>query len=150
MPPEDALRFLGEAKVARFGTVGPDGYPYVVPKLYVFMDGAVFFHGSSGGHFAANVAHNPRLCLEIDESGEVYSNGNTACDTGIAYRSVIAFGTVQVVSDPDEKTRALDALMAKYADPAWHLPAGVYPQLGDVTVYRMSIEQMTGKVKAVP
>ncbi len=151
MPPDDAIQFLREAKVARFGTIGPDGYPYVVPKLYVYLDGMIFFHGSSApGHFATNVRHNAKVCLEIDEPGTVYLHGNTACDTGIAYRSVVAFGTVDVVQDPEEKTRALDALVAKYADPAWQLPKGDYGELGRLTVYRMTIEQMTGKVNAVP
>ena len=35
----------------RLGTVGPDGWPYVVPLLYVWMEGQIYVHNSRApGH----------------------------------------------------------------------------------------------------
>ena len=49
----------------RLTTVGPDGYPYCVPLLYVLMDAQLFMHGTAArGHLRANAENNPKVCFE--------------------------------------------------------------------------------------
>ena len=88
----------------RLGTVGPDGSPYVVPLLYVWIDGEIWVHNTRApGHLRVNVDHEPRVCFEIDEPGEVFAYGRFECDTSVAYRSVIAFGRIRVIEDQTSK-----------------------------------------------
>src|SRR5437773_1312907 len=37
---------LARGYCGRLGTVGADGYPYVVPLLYVWMDGKIYTHNT--------------------------------------------------------------------------------------------------------
>jgi nitroimidazol reductase NimA-like FMN-containing flavoprotein (pyridoxamine 5'-phosphate oxidase superfamily) len=149
---DEVVRSLERGYCARVATVDASGYPYCMPMLYVSINGRLYTHGTSArGHLRANVDRCDKVCFEIDEPGEVFAYGRFECDTGLAYRSVIAFGTIRVVEAESLKREFLDALMAKYANPAWQQrPQGFYPRLGAITVYEIAIERVTGKSLPLP
>jgi nitroimidazol reductase NimA-like FMN-containing flavoprotein (pyridoxamine 5'-phosphate oxidase superfamily) len=151
MSEDEVVRSLERGYCARVATVDASGYPYCMPMLYVSINGRFYIHGTSArGHLRANVDRCDKVCFEIDEPGEVFAYGRFECDTGLAYRSVIAFGTIRVVEAESVKRDFLDALMAKYANPAWQRPQGFYPRLGAITVYEIVIERVTGKFIPLP
>jgi len=146
-----AREFLAASRCGRLATVGPDGWPYAVPLLYVWMDGQIYVHNSRApGHLRDNVDHERRVCFEVDEAGPVFAYGRFECDTSVAYRSAIAFGTIRVVGDREEKARFCAALMDKYGDPSWGRPERFFPRLDEITVYAIAIERLTGKETALP
>jgi uncharacterized protein len=140
----------------RLATVGADGWPYAVPLLYVWMDGEIWVHNTAArGHLRANVEHEPRVCFEIDEPGEVFAYGRFECDSSVQYRSAIAFGRIRVVEDRAEKQRFCEALMAKYQRSEWQQPEqqrpkSFFPRLNLITVYAIAIERITGKETPLP
>ena len=151
MSDEDALQMLATGFCGRLATVGVDAWPYVVPLLYVWMDQQVFIHRtSSGGHLAENLRTNSRVCFEIDAPGGVFAYGRYECDTGVAYASVIAFCSMRIVKDLEKKTRFCIELMRKYADAGWDRPQGFFPRIGEIDVYGMTIERLTGKQQVLP
>lgn len=151
MTESEIAAFLSEARHGRLATIGSDGYPYCVPLLHVFLDGQIYVHGTAAhGHLRANVASNAKACFEVDEAGDVFPYGRFECDTSIAYRSVIAFGAIEVVADGARKKAFFDAFMAKYADPAWQRPKGFYPRMDKITVYAITLARVTGKKLALP
>jgi len=151
MANDETLATLVRGHCGRLATVGPDGYPYCVPLLYVWMDGALYVHNTAAkGHLRTNVEHEARVCFEIDEPGEVFDYGRFECDSSVAYRSVIVFGTIRVIEDLATKQRFCDALMAKYGKPDSGRPKGFYPRIGLITVYSIAVERMTGKETPLP
>jgi uncharacterized protein len=151
MSDEQALEFLARGLCGRIASVGADGWPYCVPLLYVWTDGEVLVHNPAArGHFRANVEHNPRVCFEVDEAGEVFDYGRFECDTSVAYRSVVLFGTIRIVEDARAKQRFFDALMAKYGRPDAGRPKHFYPRLDEVTLYAIAPERITGKETLLP
>jgi nitroimidazol reductase NimA-like FMN-containing flavoprotein (pyridoxamine 5'-phosphate oxidase superfamily) len=149
---EDAARELLKAGFAgRLATVAEDGSPYCLPFLYVWMDDRLFFHNTiARGHLRANVDHERRICFLVDEPEAVFDYGRFECDTGLAYRSVIVFGTIDVVDDGALKQRFFETLMEKYGTPDRDRPRGFFPRIGEVTVYAISIERITGKECPLP
>lgn len=146
-----AHKALAAGYCGRLASVGPDGWPYAVPLLYVLREGQIWLHNTSApGHLRTNVLHDDRVCFEFDDAGEVFPYGRFDCDTAIAYRSVIAFGRIRVVASRAAKREFFDAFMAKYGARRDDRPAGVYPRLDLVTVYAMTIERMTGKETTLP
>lgn len=146
MPPEQTEEFLNQTVVVRVGTVDAEGYPYVVPQLFVYQQGKVWLHQTSAsGHLRRNIEFNPKVCLEFDEYGDFFPYGATQCDTVVAYRSVIAFGTIRVVTDPTEKVAFFDQFMIKYAGASWGREEHTYPRLDPTAVYEVDIEKLTGK-----
>ena len=151
MPEDRCHEMIAHAYCGRLASVGPDGWPYIVPLLYVWMNGEIWVHNTHArGHLRTNVDHDSRVSFEVDEPGEVFAYGRFECDTSVAYRSIIAFGRIRVVEDQDQKKAFFDAFMEKYSDPAWDRPRGFYPRLDQVTVYAISVERMTGKETPLP
>jgi nitroimidazol reductase NimA-like FMN-containing flavoprotein (pyridoxamine 5'-phosphate oxidase superfamily) len=151
MSDEGIRHMLANGLCARLGTVGLDGWPYVVPFMYVWMDEQMYIHRTgAGGHFATNVRADARVCFEIDAPGEVFAYGRFECDTGVAYESVIAFGTLRLVEDAGRKTRFLVELMRKYADPNWNRAKEFFPRIDEIDVYAMTIERLMGKQQPLP
>jgi nitroimidazol reductase NimA-like FMN-containing flavoprotein (pyridoxamine 5'-phosphate oxidase superfamily) len=151
MSDERVGELIARGYSGRLATVGPDGWPYVVPLLYVWKAGEIWVHNTRArGHLRANVDHETRVCFEIDEPGEVFAYGRYDCDTSIAYRSVVAFGRIRIVDDQSQKEAFFASLMAKYADPEWGRPKNFFPRLNQVTVYVITIERMRGKETPLP
>lgn len=151
MEQAEVERLLEKAAVAHFGTVSENGFPYVVPNLFVYDGGKIYTHNSSApGHFRRNIAHSANLCFEVTEMGQVFPYGEFECDTSTSYASAIGFGTIRVETDPAAKARFFDLFLAKYADPAWDRPKSFYPRLEQVTVYCIEIQEITGKKGALP
>jgi uncharacterized protein len=151
MPPSEIDDFLRQAYCGRVATIGDNGMPYICPLLFVWHEGEIWFHNTSHpGHLRMNVLRRPSVCFEADEPGDVYAYGRFQCDTGLAYRSVIAFGEVRVVEDATSKARFFDHLMAKYFSEEPGRPKSFYPRLDEVTVYAVRPRRITGKASRLP
>jgi nitroimidazol reductase NimA-like FMN-containing flavoprotein (pyridoxamine 5'-phosphate oxidase superfamily) len=102
------------------------------------------------GHFRLNVQRDARVCFEVDEPVRVFDYGRFECDSGLAYRSAIAYGRIRIVEDRGEKIRFFDAFLAKYGTGVPGRPKGFYPRLDQVTVYALAVERITGKHCPLP
>jgi nitroimidazol reductase NimA-like FMN-containing flavoprotein (pyridoxamine 5'-phosphate oxidase superfamily) len=151
MPHERALAALESGFCGRVAAIGPDGYPYCVPLLYVLMDGELYVHNARGtGHLRSAIAHDSRVCFEMDEPGEIFPYGRFECDTSVAFKSIIVFGKARIVDDEALKQRFFMALMSKYAKGIGDRPKDFFPRLDQITLYAIGIERMTGKETPLP
>ena len=70
------IDLIGEARVARLGTIGPGGRPHLVPVCFAFADGHFFVpideKPKRGGVLARvrNIERDPRATLLIDRYDE--------------------------------------------------------------------------------
>ncbi len=153
MEAKDTIALLKRAEVMRIGTVDKEGWPYVVPFSFVYHDGKIYFHHTAeASHLTSNINVSPRICIEVDEPGPVFSEGKSGCDVSRVFHSAIAYGKASLVTDAKRKKEAFDHLMVKYADPAWKLPSE-YPTMDTTLVFQVDIEKLTGKqrlMKAKP
>ena len=149
MPDADAQSFLRTQKVAHVATVGGDGWPYVIPLIYIYEGGdRLFVHtGNHGGHFERNIERQPRACVEVSDMGDVHPGRTYACQSALVYSSVVTFGPVHIVNTLDDKTWFFDRVLEKYGDPEWVFKPG-YPQIDRIVLYEQTIEIMTGKHSA--
>ncbi len=81
---------------------------------------------------------------------KVFDYGRFECDSGLAYRSAIAYGRVEIVEDEGAKIQFFDALLAKYGTGVVGRPKSFYPRLREVTVYALAVERVTGKYCPLP
>jgi nitroimidazol reductase NimA-like FMN-containing flavoprotein (pyridoxamine 5'-phosphate oxidase superfamily) len=131
---------IARAQVCRLGLCD-QGQPYVVALCFGYAPGVFYLHSATEGRKIAVLRQNPRVCLQIDTDVEIKTAENP-CSWGMRFKSVIGFGIADIVTDPDEKRRALDLIMAHYGGP----PAA-YPEkaLEATTVIRVAIAEMTAK-----
>jgi nitroimidazol reductase NimA-like FMN-containing flavoprotein (pyridoxamine 5'-phosphate oxidase superfamily) len=101
---------LDSAYICHLGFVA-DGAPVVLPTLYARVGDRLYVHGSTGSRPMRGAA-DPGLavCLTVTQvDGLVLTK--SAFNHSVNYRSVVAHGIARQVTDPEELTIALDALV---------------------------------------
>lgn len=147
MSEADTCEFLRGQMTAHVGTVDANGWPYVLPLVYIYEGGdLLYLHtGAHQGEFLTNVQRDARICVEVSEIGPLHKGKRFACDSALVYTSVVTFGTVRILyHDREKKSWFLDRLLAKHGDPSWSFEPG-YPLLDQIILYEQKIEIMTGK-----
>jgi uncharacterized protein len=130
-----------------------DSQPFLNSNIFVYneTEHAIYMHTARLGRTRANVELNERICFSVFEMGRLLP-APTALEFSVEYASVVVFGTVERVKDEQQATDALHLLLQKYAP---HLQIGqdyspvVHEELVRTSVYRISIEEWSGKKKAV-
>jgi len=107
-----------------------DGWPYVVTMCYGWRDGVIYVHGAPVG----------KVCFQVVLDVEVAPN-EIAAKFSMKYRSVVGFGRLSTVTDPDERLKGLNVVMDQYAGP--HVDVKDVNER--VWVARIDIDRMTGK-----
>jgi len=144
---------LQRAPIGILATVH-DGQPFLNSNIFIYDENkhAIYLHTARVGHTRANIEINDRVCFTIYEMGRLLP-AKTALEFSVEYASVVVFGTATCLSETKEATDALHHLLRKYAP---HLQAGqdyrpVMPEeLVRTSVYRICIEEWSGKKKEVP
>jgi uncharacterized protein len=147
MPDDVAKRYLGEQKVGYIATVDANGWPYVLPMSFIYGGGPeLWFHtGGHHGHIYHNLESNPRICISVGEKGGITPvKDGYVCDSSLIYRSVVVFGTVEVINDRAKKIWFFDRMVEKYGDPSLTFKPG-YPMVDRIILFRMAIDVLTGK-----
>ena len=110
-PPAWALALLRDGRVGRLATADAAGHPLVVPVCYAF-DGERVYSAVDAKpkrtralRRLRNIAENPRASLVVDEYDEEWTR----------LRYVIVEGPADVLTGGPEFARAVDLLVAKYA-----------------------------------
>ncbi len=115
--------------------------PYIVPLCFGYKDNTLYIHSAKEGKKLDILRRNNNVCFEFD-IGTAVKPGKTACDWGMAYRSVIGFGKALMVEDVAEKRDALELITAQYADKTYKVTDGA---VKEITVIKVEISTMTGK-----
>jgi nitroimidazol reductase NimA-like FMN-containing flavoprotein (pyridoxamine 5'-phosphate oxidase superfamily) len=105
-----------------------DGQPYCTPTFFWREGTKLYWHGSSASRM-----------LENQSCGF-----NHSAD----YRAVMAFGTAYIVTDPDEKARALVAMVDRFfPDRTASLRQSTKQEIKASAVIAMEIEQASAKIR---
>ncbi len=126
-----------------------DAQPFINPTTFWYDAGAhaIYFHSNVVGRVRANSEHHARVCFEASRF-ERYLPSNVALEFSVQYESVVAYGLVRLLEQPDEKHRALSGLIAKYF-PTMRAGQEYRPiieaELKRTSVYAIAIESWSGK-----
>ena len=114
---------------------------YIVPLCFGYDGEALYFHSASDGRKIDILRKNSRVCFEFDIP-EGMREAEQGCRWGIKYRSVIGFGTAEIVDNQEDKKKALGIIMAQYSDKEYIFPEDVVTK---TTVIKVVIARVTGK-----
>jgi nitroimidazol reductase NimA-like FMN-containing flavoprotein (pyridoxamine 5'-phosphate oxidase superfamily) len=140
--------FLRRAEIGYVGTRWED-QPFVTPTNFWFdeQNRRIIFHSNLSGRLRANLDRHPKVCFVASEVGRILPS-NVALEFSVQYRSVMVFGTVSVLQDPQEARQALVGLIGKYF-PGMKPGAEYRPitdkELQRTAVYALQIESWSGK-----
>jgi nitroimidazol reductase NimA-like FMN-containing flavoprotein (pyridoxamine 5'-phosphate oxidase superfamily) len=143
---------LARAPIGYLASVA-DGQPFINSNLFVYdpSRAAIYMHTARYGRTRANVEVAERVCLSVSEMGRLLPAAE-ALEFSVEYSGVAVFGSARVIDKPEEATYALQAILDKYFPhlrPGEHYRPIVAAELARTSVYRIDIEEWSGKRKAV-
>ncbi len=106
----DVQAFAERQRVARLGTIGPDGMPHLVPVVFAWLDGRCYTavdekpKRTQRLQRLRNIEADPRATLLLDAYDEDWSSLGW----------VMLRGRAELVADAAERERAVAALRTKY------------------------------------
>jgi len=120
-----------------------NGITYIVPINYVYRHPYIFAHAAEGQKIDM-MRENPNVCFQVDEIKSVFR-----------WKSVIAWGRFEEITDPEEKQQAMQGLIHRIMplaeNPTEHPSHGIaekYSDIGlniDLVVYKIMLSKMTGR-----
>lgn len=141
---EKIIKFLNEQDTGRICSIDKDGYPQIIPMNFVYANDVIYMHSHTKGEKIENIKRNSKVGFEVDKSLEFlpsyFTDPTDASQADTLYISVVIKGTAVLVSDRNEKTLALNALMKKYQ------PEGRYENMRP----DMSVVDEVAIIKVVP
>lgn len=123
-------------------------YPYVVPVNFgVYVENesvTLYFHGAGAGTKMELIQADGRaaFCMSAEEEAALEA---PACGSTMYYESVCGNGRMTVVTEREEKVRALTCIMKQYD------PEGEYglefneKMVEHTTILKLSVKELTGK-----
>ncbi|GAB61080.1 MAG: pyridoxamine 5'-phosphate oxidase family protein [Candidatus Jettenia sp.] len=135
---------LSTASVGRLGTCA-NGIPYITPMNFTYdkETSKIFLHCANEGRKLDNIRVNQNVCFEVEEVKNVIIKQPT-CGSSVAYRSVVLFGSIKILTDIHAKNNALQKLADKYAPQNPKAPF-TDAMLSRTNVLEIEIKEMTGK-----
>jgi nitroimidazol reductase NimA-like FMN-containing flavoprotein (pyridoxamine 5'-phosphate oxidase superfamily) len=125
-----------------------DGQPFCTPTMVWREGDRLYWHGSSASRMLRSQSEGEPVCVTVSHlDGLVLAR--SAFHHSVNYRSAMAYGRAQVVDDPDEKARALVAMVDRFYPGRWAtLRPATEQEIKATRVIGMTIEQASAKVRA--
>lgn len=139
---KDAEEILYRSSFGVLALSGDDGYPYAVPISYLYDEGKLYFHCAKSGHKLDAVRRNPKASFCVVGQDQVIPEKYTTC-----FRSVIAFGTIQIMEDEQAIRAAIEKLAVKYhpQDTPEGRAQAIERDWKPLCMLEMTVEHLTGK-----
>jgi nitroimidazol reductase NimA-like FMN-containing flavoprotein (pyridoxamine 5'-phosphate oxidase superfamily) len=100
-----------------------DNDPYLVPIAFGYDGDYLYFHTGQAGKKIEIWKNNTRVCLAFESNVKINSHPDRACDWSFSYQSVLMHGTVEEVTEPNQKEHGLAVIMKQYSSRNWKYPA---------------------------
>lgn len=137
---------LDAAPICHVGVIDERGFPVVIPTLHARADEQLYLHGSAAGR-TIKAAGSSEICVTATlVDGLVLAR--SAFHHSINYRSVVIFGTGEVVEDEAGKLDALEAFTEKLIPGRWNdVRPPTRQELNGTAVVRLPIAESSAKVR---
>jgi nitroimidazol reductase NimA-like FMN-containing flavoprotein (pyridoxamine 5'-phosphate oxidase superfamily) len=140
---------LDEGFICHVGFVA-DGQPYVIPTGYARSGDQLYIHGSAASRMLRALGHGAQLCVTVTlVDGLVLAR--SAFHHSMNYRSVVVLGQARLVTDPAEKTAALEYFTNHVVPGRWdEVRQPTEQELKSTTVLALALDEVSAKVRTGP
>lgn len=124
-----------------------DGQPFCTPTLFWREGSRLYWHGSNSSRMLKNLSVGEPCCLTVTHLDSLVL-ARCGFNHSADYRSVMAFGKARLLSDPEEKRRALVMMVDRFFPGRTAQLRPTTPQeINATTVIMMDIERASAKVR---
>jgi len=125
------------------GMTDPTGKPYVLPMNFGYRDDVIYLHGKQHGKKIDCLKEHPDVCINFSTDHLLrYQSEDVACSWSMKYRSILCYGKAEFITDPEEKTAALNIFMSQYSRDNFRFAP---PAIREVSVWKVKVERYEGR-----
>ena len=142
------IDFLTKTEIGHIATRW-DNQPFITPSTFWYdeIGQEIIFHSNIVGQVRKNAERHPEVCFEASEYGN-FLPSNISLEFSMQYESVIIFGEIRIMEDPEEKRNGLYQLIGKYfpgMNPGKEFRPITEKELKRTSVYAIKIKSWSGK-----
>lgn len=143
LPEDECIRILITELRGVLSVLGDDDYPYGVPMdhYYCQTDGKIYFHGGKKGHKIDAVKRHDKASFCVYDKG-FRRDGEWALNI----RSVIVFGRIEFIEDPETVYRISEELSHKFTHDDAYIKEEIARFGRGTCMFALVPEYMTGKI----
>lgn len=120
-----------------------DGQPYVIPMNFGISGNDIYIHSAPAGKKISILKQNPLVCISFSTDHALrYQSEDVACSYSMKYRSALAYGTIEFITDFNQKIEALNVIMQQYAKRDFTYSA---PAVENVCVMKVVVQKWEGR-----
>ena len=116
--------------------------PYIVPFNFGYSDGSIFIHSAPEGKKISLLKTNNQVCFEIEDTVKIIEE-EKACGWTTLFRSVVGYGTVEIIASDKGKQQGLEIIMAQHGAP--DLIDFNAKNMDRMVILKLTITSLTGK-----
>ena len=143
LPMEECASILKEELRGVLSVLADDDYPYGMPinHYYCEEDGKIYFHGGKKGHKIDAMKRHDKASFCVYDQG-FRKNGEWALNI----RSVIVFGRIEFIKDPETVYRISVELSRKFTDDEAYISQEISCFGPGTLMFALVPEHITGKI----
>ena len=140
---EECIEILKQETRGVLSVQGENGYPYGTPMNHFYNedDGAVYFHCGNIGHRLDALRENNKVSFCTYNSG-VRPEG----DWAFLVKSVIVFGTIEIVDDMEQIVDITTKLSLKFIQDMEHIQDEINRAAHKTLLLKLTPEHICGKL----
>ena len=140
---EECVKVLKEAPRGVLSVLGDNGYPYGMPMNFLFDEasGHIYFHGGRKGHKIDALKRDNKVSFCVYDEG-FRRKGEWALNI----KSVIIFGRISFIDDPDRIVEISRALSYKYTSDSEYIENEIKHFSAGTLCMELIPENICGKV----
>lgn len=140
---EECIEILKKEPRGVLSVQGEEGYPYGMPMTHWYneKDGKIYFHGAKSGHKIDAIRNCDKVSFCVMDKG--YRNEG---EWALNIRSVIVFGRLHTVEEPEKVTEICTNLCKKFTDDETYVEYELEHFGSQVLCLELEPEHITGKL----
>lgn len=140
---QECIALLMEEKRGVLSVNGDDGYPYGMPMNHFYNeeDGKLYFHCGNVGHRLEALQKDSRVSFCTYDRGFCKDG-----DWALNVKSVIVFGKIQIVDDPERIVKITTQLSHKFTDDEQYIAYEIANHAHRTLLLELTPEHICGKL----
>jgi uncharacterized protein len=139
----DMINLLQSQLVGTLSLITTEG-PYCVPVNYLYLDECIYFHCALEGRKIESIQYDNRVCFLVEQIGPL-ALWDKRCGITQIYKSVISFGTAEIITDFNIKKNILIKMTDKYISQEYNYSSMKDEYIHITNIVKINIGYMTGK-----
>lgn len=142
-------KILDEAIICNISFI-MDNQPFIIPTSYARVDDAIYIHGAKTSRLLKIMDGRTNLCISVTLL-DAYVLARSAFHHSMNYRSVVIFGTGQIIHNDEEKLIALKAFSDHLVPGRWEdARQPSEKELHATHVVKIRIDEASAKIRTGP